>query len=582
VSTQRAVHTGKSTGPVTAVSLCGLTAALLLFLGCSATHYRKSADNQVYKIVQQVENQVFGHTNSFSIDTPYSSRDPKTILPAELIEDRLQTNLRTLTIEDALRLSVEQSRRYQSAKETLYLTALTLTGQRHEFSPQFFGTLAGAVTRSSDGEVSADGSGAIGVTQLMRSGGKLGVTLAHDVLRYYTGDPRASIFSSLSVNLAQPLLRGFGRNNPQVEALTQAERNVVYAVRNFGFFQNEFALEIVNDYFALLAQQQNIQNRYTNYLGRVQSTKRLEARAHDREQLSDVDQVRQAELSAKNNYVNSVAIYRNALDQFKIKLGLPVGEKLTLDPNHLREIETNGLVTASLEPEAAYRYAVSNQVNILTAIDKFEDSKRKIRVAADRLRAELNLIGNASIPTDAGEDYTNFDPDKFRAGVGLDLNLPFDRLSERNSYRATLVSFEAELRNLTLTLDNLKDGIQSGLRTLDQRRQNYEIQKNALELANRRVLSTTLLLEAGRAEVRDLVDSQDAQISTQTAVTAAQVDYQQARLELLLQIGALDASLDKFWLRDQLAALDALAGNATKQAAAGEQPVLPPEAYLTN
>ena len=557
-------------------------AALLLFAGCSAKHYRKSADNQAYTIVQQVEKQVFGHTNSFSIDTPYSARDPKSILPAELVEDRLQTNQRTLTIEDALKLSVEQSRRYQAAKETLYLTALTLTGQRHEFSPQFLGTLAGNVARGSDGEVSADGSGAVGVTQLLKSGGRLGVTLANDVLRYYTGDPRASIFSSLSVNLAQPLLRGFGRNNPQVEALTQAERNVVYAVRNFGFFQNEFALEIVNDYFALLAQQQNIQNRYTNYLGRLQSTKRLEARAHDREQLADVDQVRQAELTAKNNYVNSVALYRNALDQFKIKLGLPVGEKLTLDPNHLREIETNGLVTASLEPETAYRYAVSNQVNILTAIDRFEDSKRKIRVAADRLRAELNLIGNASLPTDDSEDYTKFDPDKFRAGVGLQLNLPFDRLSERNTYRATLVSFESELRSLTLTLDNLKDGIQSGLRTLDQRRQNYEIQKNALELANRRVRSTTLLLEAGRAEVRDLVDSQDAQISTQTAVTAAQVDYQQTRLELLLQIGALDSSVDKFWLRDQLAALDALSNNASKQAAAGEQPVLPPDAYLAN
>jgi outer membrane protein TolC len=557
-------------------------AGTLLFSGCSAAHYRKSADHQVYAIVQQVEKQVFGHTNAFTIDTPYSSRDPKSILPAELIEDRLQTNLRTLTIEDALSLSVDQSRRYQAAKETLYLEALSLTGQRHAFTPQFFGTLAGGVARTSDGEVSADGSGAIGVTKLLQSGGKLGVTLANDVLRYYTGDPRASILSSLSVNLAQPLLRGFGRNNPEVEALTQAERNVVYAVRDFAYFQNEFALEIVNDYFALLAEQQNIQNRYTNYLGRVQATKRLEARAHDREQLADVDQVRQAELTAKNNYVNSVALYRNALDQFKIKLGLPVGEKLTLDPNPLREIETNGLVTASLDAEAAYRFAVSNQVNILTAIDQFEDSKRKIRVAADRLRAELNLIGNASVPTDDDDSYTSFDPDKYRAGVGLELNLPFDRLSERNSYRATLVSFESQLRNLTLTLDNLKDRIQSGLRTLDQRRQNYEIQKNALTLADRRVRSTTLLLEAGRAEVRDLVDSQDAQISTQTAVTAAQVDYQQARLELLLQIGALDASVGKFWLRDQLANLQTLTINDTKQPASGEQPVLPPEAYLTN
>ena len=92
-----------------------------------------------------------------------------------------------------------------------------------------------------------------------------------------------------------------------------------------------------------------------------------------------------------------------------------------------------------------------------------------------------------------------------------------------------LVNFESELRTFTGRLDDLKSSIESGLRTLEQRRQNYEIQKNALILADRRVASTTLLLEAGRAEVRDLVDAQDAQIASQNAVTAAMVDYQQTR-----------------------------------------------------
>src|ERR1019366_3385349 len=98
----------------------------------------------------------------------------------------------------------------------------------------------------------------------------------------------------------------------------------------------------------------------------------------------------------------------------------------------------------------------------------------------------------------------------------------------------------AEVRAFTLTLDTLNASIDRGQRTLEQRRQNYDIQKNALELANRRVDSTTLLLEAGRAEVRDLVDAQDAQISAQNAVTAALVDYQLTRLQLMLDIGALD------------------------------------------
>ena len=145
------------------------------------------------------------------------------------------------------------------------------------------------------------------------------------------------------------------------------------------------------------------------------------------------------------------------------------------------------------------------------------------------------------------------------------------------------MTFESDLRAFTLTLDTLKDSIDRGQRTLEQRRQNYDIQKNALELANRRVDSTTLLLEAGRAEVRDLVDAQDAQISAQNAVTAALVDYQLTRLQLMLDIGALDTDVPKFWLKDHLVAFlpgrAAASGNAP-QPKSGEEAVIPPEQYF--
>ena len=329
----------------------------MILVGCTTKQYRRSADKESYRIVQQVEKQLFGHTNAFNIDTPYSVRKPQDIPARELIEDRLQTNRRVLTIHDALDLAVHQSRTYQTAKESLYLTALSLTGQRYAFSPQFLAEGTAGYLRGSDGEQSFATKGIVGVSQLLKSGGQLSARLANDLLRYYTGDPRQSVISLLSVNLSQPLLRGFGRNNPAVENLTQAERNVVYAVRNFSFFQDRFALEVVNDYFGLLAQKDIIRNRYTNYLGRVQSTKRLEARATDREQLSDVDQARQAELTAKNNYVNSVANFRNSLDSFKIKLGLTLGEQVQLEDQTLDEMADKGLVPAPLDPEVAYRLA---------------------------------------------------------------------------------------------------------------------------------------------------------------------------------------------------------------------------------
>ena len=565
-------------------SLLPVLAGALLLFGCTAGHYQRSADKEVYGIVQQYESKIFGHTNAFTINTPYSARKPEAIPPAELVEDRLQTNRRALTISNSLDLAVSRSRRYQAAKESLYLTALSLTGSRYAFGPQFFANSTATFTRDSNHDQSNDVNSQVGVSQLLKTGGQLSASLGNDILRYYTGDPRRSLVSILSVNLTQPLLRGFGRNNPAVEALTQAQRNVVYAVRNYSFFQDQFALEILVDHFNLLAQKDIMRNRYTNYLGRVQSTKRLEARAADRERLADVDQARQAELTAKDNYVNAVASYRNSLDQFKIKLGLPLGEKLALDDRELDEMEQNGLVPAPLNPEAAYRVATEKQLQILNAIDKFEDSKRKVRVAANQLQADLKIVADADLASQPPTDYSHFDPNKVRADVGLQLNLPIDRLPERNSYRSTQVSFESDLRNFTLTLDNLKESIDQGLRTLEQSRQNYEIQKNALELANRRVDSTTLLLEAGRAEVRDLVDAQDAQIAAQNAVTSALVGYQQTRLQLMLDIGALDTEVPKFWLKDHLAAFmpgKAPASGSTSPAESKDQAVLPPDQYFS-
>lgn len=554
---------------------------LLWFTGCSARQYRERADREVYQIIRETGADVLGTTNDFGIGTAYTERPTAEILPPELVDDRSRGAERTMTLDDALDLAVTNSRRYQSEKERLYLTALTLAGERREFRPQFLARSTGRLTRSSDGERSVSVGSQLGVDQLLATGGSLGVTLANDFLRYYTGDPRRSVVSSLSVNLVQPLLRGFGRNNAAVESLTQAERNVVYGLRNFAFFQDQFAVEIVGDYFALLAQKDFIRNRYTNFLGRVQSTRRLEARAKDREPVAQVDQARQAELSARNNYVNALASYRNSLDQFKIKLALPLGERLFLEDAALDRVSRRGLVPAELDVEQAYRFAVERQAQVLNAIDQFEDSKRKVRIAADRLKADLSLFADASLDSDRPTDYTDFDPDQIRAGVGVQLDLPVNRFRERNNYRATLITFEAELRDLTLTLDSLRDSILRGLRTLAQRRQNYEIQRNALELANRRVLSTELLLQAGRAEVRDLVEAQDAQIAAQNAVTTALVDHQEARLQLMLAIGALDTGLEQFWLQDHLRGV--LSPPATTTAAAlgadsGE--VVPPEEFF--
>ena len=529
---------------------------MLFFAGCTAARYRAAADREVYGILEEAHLQVFGTNAPLTLQQITASPDPQAITPAEVIGERNAQGTRSLSIDEALEMAIHNSRRYSTERERLYLTALTLSGERYAFQPHPFASTSANLDRLSNGEKLGALRSRIGVNQLLKTGGSVGVTVANDLLRYYTGDPRKSIVSVISVNLFQPLLRGFGKYNSAVEALTQAERNVIYAVRNYAFFQDEYAISIVSDYFNLLAQKDTVRNRYTNYLSRVQATKRLDERLQgQRERAIDVDQARQAELSARNNYINAVASYLNAMDQFKIELGIPIGEKVHLQDDALVEVQANGLIPIELDTDFAYRIATERQMQILNAIDQFEDSKRKIKIAANRLLPDLNIFADASLDSDRPTDYTDFDPDEVRAGVGIELDLPIDRLNERNNYRATLISFEAELRSLALTLDSLKDSIERGMRTLEQRRQTFLIQQGALEVANRRVDASEQLVEAGRVEVRDLIEAQDAQVAAQNAVTQAMVSYQDAMMLLLLDIGVLQTESPRFWLKDHLATI---------------------------
>jgi hypothetical protein len=60
------------------------------------------------------------------------------------------------------------------------------------------------------------------------------------------------------------------------------------------------------------------------------------------------------------------------------------------------------------------------------------------------------------------------------------------------------------------------------------------------------------------------------------------VDYQESRLQLLLDIGALHTAEPQFWLKENLPDLRAGNGIAHFNPPGGEQEVKPPEQYFEN
>jgi outer membrane protein TolC len=560
------------------IALLATVAAGSLWLGCSPNAHKVAADKEVYGILSERQREALGTTNSFTINTRYSDRKPQEVLSPEIIHERLMASKRSLSLAEALQIALDNSRDYQFRKETVYLTALTLTAERYNFQPHPFASSKMTFTRESTGELKRQVHSEFGFDQLLKSGGQLGVSFFNDMLRYYTGDPRATHTTLMAADFMQPLLRGAG-TAIATENLTQAERNVIYELRSFAHYQRTFAVDIATSYFRLLQQKDTVRNDYSNYQSLVVARDRAEALGVDRLPAFQVDQARQDELRAKSRYILSVQRYQGTLDDFKIKLGLPLGMEIGLDDKELEEMHAVGLLPVAVTDAQGYELAVKYRLDLLNEIDKFEDSKRKIEVAINRLLPDLNIFASASLNSVGPTDYTRFDFNQYTAAGGVELKLPLDRLKERNEYRTTLVKFEQQLRALALALDNVRDEIRQDLRTLELTRKEYDIQKNAVDLANSRVEGTTLLLQAGRVQMRDLLEAQSALVTAKNALTAAMVEYHAARWGLLRDLGVIRTDMDRFWLAKQTIPVQAGAAGAVVPQPDAERLIPPDELF---
>jgi outer membrane protein TolC len=523
-----------------------LCAAVMVGLsgGCSTEYHKADADEEVYKIINSKWRKRFGHQANYTIsDVPLSPNDveiQKAIPPSGII-----------SLAQAVATATAQNRDYQEQKETLYLTALDLTLARHQFARQWFGTIDAEYARDSDDEQLNSG-GELGFSQLLADGAQISASIAIDWARFLTGDPRTSLGSVLSATVTQPLLRGRGRKIAQ-ENLTQAERDVLYQIRLFNRYRKTFVVSIVTDYYRVLQQLDRVTNAQNNYKRRVELRKRSELEAEvGRTPPFEADQAKQRELDARDSYVRANQTYQQMLDEFKIRLALPTDANTQLDKGELQALKRMGLHKLGYQLDVAVDTALVTRLDLANSADKIDDAERKVIVAADGLGVELNLIGTADVSSTEKTRYSRLQFHRGSYSLGLGADLPLDRKAERNAYREALITLEQQQREYDNDAATVKLDVRQAYRQLKEAQERYETQKISLELAQKRVESTSLLWETRRASTRDLLESQDALLRAQNDVTSALVDYTIARLDFFRDIGILQVRPDGMWEQEQL------------------------------
>jgi len=603
--------------------ILALSSVLFTQTMCTSTKYRLKADKAAANIIREKQEQALGKADEFSIERPSDilrrrlliEQDLPYASEASLGADKLKTiehwpekdyprakssvdqilspeagKPLQLSLMQALQVGARNSSEYQSHKEDVFRSALNLDLKRNEFGFTFRGEVESLYKTDSTGKKTVTGtenSTALDLSKTLKGGAKLSTALAVDLAHLLTQGGASSLGIVADATIAIPLLRGSGRHIV-TEPLTQAERNVVYAIYEFERFKKTFAVSIASDYLAVLKQLNQVENiaeNYRNLIAAARRTRRLTDAGRATE--IEVDQAVQTELSARNLWIVATESYKGRIDSFKSLIGLPPDAEIELDRTGLDQLiapTSKIMADTAIEEESsedrealpadatielvapgrenagpfemdkslAIELGLENRLDLRVAQGKVYDAQRVVVVSADALGAELTLFGKAglgesrSIAT-AGLDNAELRTDKGIFSALLTLDLPFERTAERNAYRNSFISLERAVRDVQKLEDQMKLSIRKRLRDMYESRESLRIQARAVSLAEKRVKSTSLFFEAGRAKVRDLLEAQDALLSAKNGLTAAAVDYRVAELEFQRDTGLLQIDEKGIW-----------------------------------
>ena len=513
---------------------------------CSAESYSQRAEHEALRLLEERDAAVLG-TREANARQPESLPPPSAdaaapVDPAHTEEPPPAPAPLLLDLRQALATAYHGSRQMIDRREDLENDALALLDTRHSFAPQLALALSYLFDDGTNGVPDQNTAGAdFRFDQILSTGARFRLDASTSASASI--DDSAGYDSLVSLTLAQPLLRGGGYAVTH-EPLVQAERNLVYSLREFELFREDFSIDVARRFYDLVNRKQSIDNQQRNLDNNEFGRRQAEALfAVGRANELDVLRARRSELTARNTLLEARESLHLALDSFRIFLGLPDDQEIDVvsDPPVFTPV--------AYEIRSAVAVAQENRLDLLNRKEQLEDAERGVSLARNSLLPDLDVTLGASYLTDTTGTLGGSDLERSDASLGVTFGVPLDRVRERNAYRSAELSLSRARRSLEEFEDQLRVSIQSSFRELERRLQSLEIQRQLIVDQTKNLRIAELRFERGELPNRDVVEANQSLLDAQNALIDEQVNYEIARLQLLRDLGILFVGEDGMWKR---------------------------------
>tara|TARA_B100000809_G_C14963626_1_gene468347 strand:- start:15 stop:902 length:888 start_codon:yes stop_codon:yes gene_type:complete len=235
---------------------------------------------------------------------------------------------------------------------------------------------------------------------------------------------------------------------------------------------------------------------------------------------TSIDTLR-AELQLRNaldNFVTARESLGDSLDDLRVLLSFSVDQQLEVDAPlvyNLMKIDENEAVSIAL----------SSRVELEQALDNFEESQRRSRIAKHRTLPSLDLVFGYSQVGVNENLLNNFGLDDHVWNVNLVTSTDFARTAEKAVYEQSLLGIRSASRSLELQQDDIARQVKHNFRNLRRAEKRISIQEGQIADSKAQMRLAKVKFDHGLGNNFDLVEAESELRQAETKLLSAVVEY---------------------------------------------------------
>jgi hypothetical protein len=272
--------------------------------------------------------------------------------------------------------------------------------------------------------------------------------------------------------------------------------------------------------------------------------------------LADPDRNRALE-QITNDIVSNAASQLTALNSKTTDLSL-VQVLARSNSIELSEIDLN--------PEEATEIARCFRLDWMNARAGLVDAWRRIEFVADQLESQFDLVFDGDMGSSSPNNPFKIDYQTGTLRAGFRFDSPIVRLAERNAYQTALINYQRTRRSFYQFEDEVKRNLRLTLRTINQNKTSFELQRRSLRASVQNLESSNLVLEQpprfqaggartqalGSTTARDLTGAIGQLNSVQGSFLNSWLSYEVLRRSLDYDLGTIQVDQTGRWIDPQI------------------------------